>query len=188
MDFKNEEYGALRAELLEEQSAEASLLLTMYTIFVALITFAIDKRNSHLFLFSIYVNFLFKLQLSWKFTGRMRIVAYLIVNYEKKFDGVNWELDLESIEKPCSKWLDKWLKMISLSSSKTVTLMSIFACLMGLFFAIQSNVNLKLLILEIILYIFGILIHIFLDNTQSHRNVKKMFIDEFEKLNESRIK
>lgn len=188
MDYKSEEYSSLRAELLEEQSAEASLLLTMYTIFVALITFAIDKQNFNLFLIAIYVNFLFKLQLCWKSTGRMRIVAYLIVNYEMKSESTHWELDLEGIENPSSKYLKKWLKIISFSSSKAVTVMSILACLIGFYFMFQSELNIYLLIIEFLLFIIGILIHIYLDYTQSRKDLKKLFILEFEKLNERKSK
>lgn len=188
MDFRREEYSSLRAELLEEQSAEASLLLTMYTIFVALITFAIDKQNVHLFLLAIYVNFLFKLQLSWKYTGRMRIVAYLIVNYEKKNETIHWELDLEDLEKSYGKYLNRWLRVISFSSSKTVTVMSGVACLSGLLFLFRSNLNYFFLIIEFIVFIAGILLHMFLDYIQSRRNIKNLFIEEFETLNKRKLK
>lgn len=154
----------------------------MYTVFVALITFGIDKQNYLLFLLAIYVNFLFKLQLSWKYTGRMRIVAYLIVNYENKYESIHWESDLEDLNGKYNRYLNKWLKIISLSSSKMVTLMSIFAC-SGILFLFRSNLNFCYVAIFVILYILGILLHIILDYMQSRRDIKSIFIEEFEKLN-----
>ena len=188
MDLRSEEYSSLRAELLEEQSAQANLLLAMYTIFIALITFAIDKQNHYLLIFSIYVNLLFKLQILWKHTGRMRIVAYLIVNYEKKSKDVQWELDLDRIERYHNKFLKMWLKIVSFSSSKVVTLMSVISCLLVFVFPFQTQQKSFLYIVVLMLSVMGVLMHIFLDYMQSRKDLKIFFMEEFEKANKDKIK
>lgn len=188
MDLRSEEYSSLRAELLEEQSAQANLLLAMYTVFIALLTFAIDKQNHYLLIVSIYINLLFKLQISWKHTGRMRIVAYLIVNYERKSKDVQWELDLDRIQRCHSKYLKRWLRIVSFSSSKAVTLMSVVSCLLIFVFLFQMQEKSFLHIIELVISVVGILIHMLLDYTQSQKDLKKIFIEEFEEVNKSKMK
>lgn len=149
---------------------------------------AIDKQNHYLLILSIYVNLLFKLQILWKHTGRMRIVAYLIVNYEKKSKDVQWELDLDRIERYHNKFLKRWLKIVTFSSSKAVTFMSVMSCVLFFVFLCQTQQKIFLYIIEFILSVIGVLIHIFLDYMQSRRDLKKLFMEEFEEVNRNKMK
>lgn len=62
------------------------------------------------------------------------------------------------------------------------------ASLRGLFFLFRSKFNYFFLIVEFILFIVGILLHMSLDYIQSRRNIKNLFIEEFEKLNNRKKK
>lgn len=183
--MREAEYSSLRAELLEEQSSQASLLIALYTIFVAIITFALSQKNTYLCLIAIFINILFKLQILWKQTGIIRISAYLTVKFERDNDtDLSWESDIIECEKKYrNKKMKQWFKIISLSSSKIVSLMNLIAFICNLFILYNNDqTTLLIAIVEIIFGVAGVLFSLYLDRLQTPEKLREAFIQEFSQL------
>lgn len=181
--MKNEEYTSLRAEIIGEQSSIINLLIAMYTIFVAIITFAIEKQKSFLFIPAIFITILFKLQLLWKKTGVLRLAAYIKVYYEDKYEEINWETSIVLAEKYRGKYLKKWFRIVSIPSSKSATFLVVFAYLLNLLYIYQYGQNISIHIVEIIFGSIGVIVSLYIDVVESCGDLKEKFIQEFEELN-----
>ncbi len=180
--MKEAEYSSLRAEIIGEQSSQANLLIAMYTISIALLTFAIDKGNTYLFALAVYVIILFKLQILWKQTGMMRLSAYLIVKFEQGESEASWESDIIEAEKYRGKELKKWLRLISWSSSAMSTFMILIICALniGLTWFTMSKNDTRWLGTGLCL--IGLFLSLYIDSLQSPGNLLKLFKEEFRQL------
>lgn len=184
--MREAEYSSLRAEILEEQGGQANLLIAMYTIFIATITFAISQTNTYLFFMDILVSLFFKLQILWKQAGIQRISSYIIVKFESEKElGISWETDLLEAEKYRETKFKRWFKIISLSSSKMSTFLIIITYIINLLVLYQSVETLTVAIIEIILGAIVIFITLYIDILQPQDKLREKFIQEFSQLKDN---
>lgn len=178
------EYSSLRAEILSEQANESNLLIAMYTISLAIFTFAIDKQNPFLFLVIIFVLIPFRLQIIWKQTGIIRLSAYIIVNFENGDSGFKWERTILDAVKYREKGFKHWFKIIAYSSNMA-SLMVILAVSFNFYYLKAGTYSLQIQVLDIVFATLGLLFVVFLDIKNSSKKQRLLYIEEFKKVNEA---
>lgn len=89
-----EEYASLRSEIIGLVSIQNNYVIAMYTITVAIITFAIQQKNEWIFLLPYIILFSFQRIISTKRNIMLRIAAYISVFLDEDF---GWEKNYNDI-------------------------------------------------------------------------------------------
>lgn len=85
------EYNTLRSEIISEMDAQTNLRIAMCTIAVAILSIAIESSSSSLCLAVFLVLIPFRLLIHSKQFGILRLSAYIIVFFERKYTNLQWE-------------------------------------------------------------------------------------------------
>lgn len=91
---KKEEYNSLRAEVLGVIDIIQNYIIAMYTISIAILTFAVQQQNAWLFLLPYVVLFSFQRIIVAKKDIMVRIAAYIAVFLDGDF---GWEKNYKEI-------------------------------------------------------------------------------------------
>lgn len=85
-----EEYSALRAEIINQETAETSIYLQMYSFYAALFSAALALNTKEIFLVSYIILILFQLRLNYSVRCVTKVSTYISVFYENRYD-IHWE-------------------------------------------------------------------------------------------------
>lgn len=94
--IRKDEYSSLRAEIIGIIDITQNYIIAMYTITVAILTFAIQQQNPWLFLIPYVVLFSFQRIISAKRDIMVRMAAYIAVFLDEDF---GWEKNYKEIYK-----------------------------------------------------------------------------------------
>lgn len=91
---RNEEYSSLRAEIIGIVDIIQNYIIAMYTITIAILTFAIQQQNQWLFLIPYVVLYSFQRIIAVKKDIMVRMAAYIVVFLDGEF---GWEKNYSDI-------------------------------------------------------------------------------------------
>lgn len=85
------EYESLRNEITQKIDLVNSLMTFTLTTVVAILTFALTKKNELLYLLPFCIIIPMYMRIAYYRSAMVKLSAYMIVFLENKLEGINWE-------------------------------------------------------------------------------------------------
>ena len=176
------EYNTLRAEILNESALQTNLRVAMCTIAIVVITFACERENPILFLITYVVILPFQLLCKSKQMGILRISAYLIVRYERRFTHLKWETYAIEVNANSKKPLINFHLAITKLGYFIPVVMGLIAFIGNCIYVLNSEISAFMLIADITFSVLCLIIIMFLELSMNGKKIRQAYIDEFEKI------
>lgn len=170
------EYNTLRSEIISEMENQTNLRIAMCTIAVAILSVAIESTSSSLCLAVFLVLIPFRLLIHSKQFGILKISAYIIVFFERKYTNLQWESISSNLLVDGSK-RNIWRNRIAARLGYYIA--SILGCLATvLYFQYLDSFTWRRTIFPIV----ALLVTIFYDFAFDDTKIRNNYIKEFEKI------
>lgn len=181
---KEAEYNTLRDEIISSQANQCNLLIAMYTISIAIFSFAIDKENPLLFLAVIYIAIPFRMQIFWRQNGILKISAYIIVNFENAENELNWEKNVIQItelreNRPLRAFYETHKDYYA------ANFLGLLAVVFNIYYLLMNypNLNTVVKIADVFIAVFSVIFMPILEKLFSLKKTREGYIDDFKRVN-----